>query len=139
MLNSCDENDVRSIILHEFSGESGGSSYMSEKNNAALEILVETRGVEGAYEVGTDGFLLDTLDSGFSDPEAVAAVSAIAAITSERIGSGLGLGGLRSVLLEFKGGKVIIAKQRNKIYVVVGNRHTVFGDVLMKLQALQKT
>jgi len=60
-----------------------------------LEILVETRGVESAYEVGTDGFLLDFLDPGFSNPEAVAAVSAIAEITSERIGKGLGLGSLK--------------------------------------------
>jgi predicted regulator of Ras-like GTPase activity (Roadblock/LC7/MglB family) len=112
---------------------------MIEKKNIALDNLVETRGVKGAYEVSSDGFLLDSLDSGFESPEAVAAVSAVAAITSERIGAGLELGGLKWILLEFKSGKVIIAKDTNKFWVVVGNEHLIFGDILLKLGALKKT
>lgn len=102
-----------------------------------VEILVETRGVTGAYEVSTDGFLLDSLASGYSDPEAVAAVSAVSAISSQNIGSGLGFGNLKWILLEFQKGKVLVAQQNNKIIVVVGNRHMIFGDILMKLNAFQ--
>jgi predicted regulator of Ras-like GTPase activity (Roadblock/LC7/MglB family) len=112
---------------------------MIEKINIALDILVETRGVIGAYEVSSDGFLMASLDSGFSSPEAVAAVSAVTALTSERIGSGLELGGLKWILLEFKNGKVIIAKDTNKFWVVVGNEHLIFGDILLKLNTRHTT
>jgi predicted regulator of Ras-like GTPase activity (Roadblock/LC7/MglB family) len=105
-------------------------------NTIDLEPLVEIRGVEGAYEVGADGFLLDSLDAGTSDPEAVAAVSAVSAITSEGIGKGLHLGRLRWILLEFKEGKIIISKRGQKIIVVIGNRHMIFGEVLLKLSVL---
>jgi predicted regulator of Ras-like GTPase activity (Roadblock/LC7/MglB family) len=105
-------------------------------NNIDLELLVEIRGVEGAYEVGADGFLLDSLNAGTSDPEAVAAVSAVSAIASEGIGKGLGLGKLRWILLEFKEGKIIISKQGQKIIAVIGNSHMIFGEVLLKLSAL---
>jgi predicted regulator of Ras-like GTPase activity (Roadblock/LC7/MglB family) len=105
--------------------------------NSELEALVEIRGVEGAYEVGADGFLLDSLYAGISDPEAVAAVSAVAAITSESIGSGLGLGKLQWILLEFKDGKVIISKRNQKIVAVIGNRHMLYGEVLLKLSAFK--
>jgi predicted regulator of Ras-like GTPase activity (Roadblock/LC7/MglB family) len=106
-------------------------------NNIELETLVEIRGVEGAYEVGADGFLLDSLYSGVSDPEAVAAVSAIAAISSEGIGKELVLGKLRWILLEFKNGKVIIAKRNQKIVAIFGNSHMLSGEVIMKLSVLK--
>lgn len=109
---------------------------MSEQRSIALETLVETRGVIGAYEVGSDGFLLDFIDSGRCDPEAIAAVSAVAAIASERIGNGLGYGGIKCGILEFKNGTVIIAQRSTMIWVVVGNKRLVIGDVLIKLQAL---
>ncbi len=98
--------------------------------------MVEIRGVQGAYEVGADGFLLGSLDAGTSDPEAIAAVSAVSAITSEGIGKGLGLGKLRWILLEFKDGKIIISKRGRKIVAVIGNRHMIFGEVLLKLSVL---
>jgi predicted regulator of Ras-like GTPase activity (Roadblock/LC7/MglB family) len=101
--------------------------------NTELESLVEIRGVEGAFEAGADGFLLDRLCSAVSDAEAVAAVSAIAAITSERIGEEIGLGKLQWILLEFKGGKVVIARRGQKIIAVVGSRHMLLGEVLRKL------
>jgi predicted outer membrane repeat protein len=101
-----------------------------------LESLVEIRGVEGAFEAGSDGFLLDSLCSVVSDAEAVAAASAIAAITSERIGTGLALGGLRWIILEFKDGKVIISKRSQKIIAVVGSRQMLLGEVIAKLTTL---
>jgi predicted regulator of Ras-like GTPase activity (Roadblock/LC7/MglB family) len=103
--------------------------------STALEALVETRGVHGVYEVSLDGFLLDSIEANVADPEAVAAVSAVAANATERIGAGLGLGGLRRIFLEYKQGKLIIARCGEKILVVVGNRHLVFGDILLKIDA----
>jgi predicted regulator of Ras-like GTPase activity (Roadblock/LC7/MglB family) len=114
----------------------GFSRSAESKKKTELESLVEVRGVEGAFEAGGDGFLLDSLCSVVSDAEAVAAASAIAAITSERIGTGLALGGLRWILLEFKDGKVIIAKRNQKIIAVVGSRQMLLGEVLAKLSTL---
>jgi predicted regulator of Ras-like GTPase activity (Roadblock/LC7/MglB family) len=102
-----------------------------------LEQLVEIRGVEGAFEVGDDGFLLSSLSAGISDSEAVAAVSAVVANTSETLGNGLGLGKLRWILLEFKEGKVVISRKGEKIFAIVGTRHMIFGEVLLILSAMQ--
>ncbi|MBD3344714.1 MAG: hypothetical protein GF401_06595 [Chitinivibrionales bacterium] len=107
-------------------------------NLSNLETLIETRGVLGAYLVGSDGFLLGALNAGTTDPEHVAAVSAICAMASEGMGQGLGLRELQWILLEFKHGTMIISRRKNMIFVVAGNRHMVIGDVLMKLQSIQQ-
>jgi predicted regulator of Ras-like GTPase activity (Roadblock/LC7/MglB family) len=103
-------------------------------SQCTLDNLIETRGVKGAYEVDTDGFLLGSIDIGAQDKEAVAAVSAVTMITSERVGEVLGLGGLNWILLEFSEGKMIMARQGAKIYVVLANNHVLLGEVIMKLR-----
>jgi predicted regulator of Ras-like GTPase activity (Roadblock/LC7/MglB family) len=104
-----------------------------------LDALIETRGVTGAYEVDTDGFLLGSIDVGGRDRDAVAAVSAVAMIASERLGEILGQGDLDWMLLEFSGGKMIMARRGNKITVVAANNHCPLGDILMKLRDRSKT
>lgn len=103
-------------------------------SQCTLDTLIETRGVKGAYEVDTDGFLLGSIDIGAQDKDAVAAVSAVTMITSERIGEVLGLGDLSWILLEFSEGKMVMARQGAKIYVVVANNHALLGDLIMKLR-----
>jgi predicted regulator of Ras-like GTPase activity (Roadblock/LC7/MglB family) len=85
--------------------------------------------------VGQDGFLLSSIEAGAGDPEGIAASSAIAALTSERIGAPLSLGKLSWILLEFTHGKMVIARKNEKIWVVAANEHVVIGDVLQKLQS----
>jgi len=106
---------------------------MIEKQTSISE-LIEIKGVTGVYEVDADGFLLDSLDIGIEDKEAVAAVSAITTITSEKIGKVLGLGKLAWILLEFNSGKMIIARQEEKILVIITNNHVLLGDVIIKLK-----
>lgn len=98
------------------------------------DILVETRGVAGVFEVGTDGFLLHALHSGVTDPEAIAAATAVATRAGEQIGKGLNLGSLSWILLEFRQGKMIIINFQGTIWVVVGTLHMVFGDILLKIR-----
>ena len=98
------------------------------------DTLVETRGVLGVFEVGEDGFLLSSLDAGGRDPEGVAAAAAITALSAERIGTGLDMGALSWILLEFAEGKMIIARRDERIWVVVATRHVVVGEILMKLK-----
>lgn len=100
-----------------------------------LDDLIEIRGVKGAYEVDADGFLLGSIDTGTQDKDAVAAVAAVTVISSERIGEVLGLGGLVWILLEFSAGKMMMARQGSKIWVVVANNHVLLGDVIMKLRS----
>jgi predicted regulator of Ras-like GTPase activity (Roadblock/LC7/MglB family) len=102
--------------------------------STVLDALIETRGVKGAYEVDTDGFLLGSIDIGGQDKDAIAAVSAVTMITSERMGEVLGLGDVQWVLLEFTEGKMIMARRGNKIVVVAANNHVLLGDVIMKLK-----
>ena len=100
-----------------------------------LDELIETRGVKGAYEVDTDGFLLSCIDTGNQDCDAIAAGSAVTLISSERLGEVLGMGNLKWLLLEFSEGKMIMARAGNKIWVVTANNHVLLGDVIMKLRA----
>lgn len=100
-----------------------------------LDELIETRGVKGAYEVDTDGFLLSCIDTGNQDRDAVAAGSAVTLISSERLGEVLGMGDLKWLLLEFSEGKMIMARAGNKIWVVTANNHVLLGDIIMKLRA----
>ncbi len=103
-----------------------------------LDLLMETPGVQGVYEVGIDGFLLDSLDIGNADPEAVAAISAVSAVTSARIGPMMNLGELKWILLEYTQGKMIIAQCGNKIFVVVTDNHVLLGDIFLKFQHTQE-
>jgi predicted regulator of Ras-like GTPase activity (Roadblock/LC7/MglB family) len=100
-----------------------------------LDELIETRGVKGAYEVDTDGFLLSCIDTGTQDRDAIAAVSAVTLISSDRLGEVLGMGGLSWLLLEFSEGKMIMARSGTKIWVVAANNHVLLGDVIMKLRS----
>jgi predicted regulator of Ras-like GTPase activity (Roadblock/LC7/MglB family) len=118
--------------------ETGTSRIMTSGPTITLDELIEIRGVKGAYEVDADGFLLGSIDTGAQDRDAVAAVAAVTAISSERIGEVLGLGGLVWVLLEFSAGKMLMARQGTKIWVVVANNHVLLGDVIMKLRNPEK-
>jgi predicted regulator of Ras-like GTPase activity (Roadblock/LC7/MglB family) len=99
-----------------------------------LDALIEIRGVKGAYEVDTDGFLLGSIDVGGQDRDAVAAVAAVTMISSERLGDVLKLGGLTWIMLEFGEGKMIMARKEGKIVVVAANNHCPIGDVIMKVR-----
>ena len=109
--------------------------------SSLIDQLVEIRGVKGAYEVDTDGFLLSCIDIGNLDRDAIAAGSAVTLISSERLGEVLEMGGLTWLLLEFSEGKMIMARSGTKIWVVAANNHVLLGDVIMKLRACseQKT
>lgn len=112
---------------------------MTSGRTITIDDLIEIRGVKGAYEVDADGFLLGSIDIGSQDKDAVAAVSAVTTISSERIGEVLGMGGLVWILLEFSEGKMLMARQGKKILVVVANNHVMLGDVIMKLRGRGKS
>jgi predicted regulator of Ras-like GTPase activity (Roadblock/LC7/MglB family) len=107
---------------------------MTTGKSPLLDALIETRGVKGAYEVDTDGFLLGSIDIGGQDRDAVAAVAAVTMISSERLGEVLNLGDLAWIMLEFSGGKMIMARKDGKIWVVATNNHCPIGDVIMKIR-----
>jgi predicted regulator of Ras-like GTPase activity (Roadblock/LC7/MglB family) len=111
---------------------------MTHGRNLTIDDLIEIRGVKGAYEVDADGFLLGSIDVGAQDRDAVAAVSAVTTISSERIGEVLGLGNLTWILLEFSSGKMLMARRGTKILVVVANNRVMLGDVIMKLRDRDK-
>ena len=109
------------------------------EHECTLDSLIETRGVIGVYEVDTDGFLLGAIDSGKKDKDAIAAVSAVTHISSERIGDVLRLGNLAWILLEFTQGKLIISRHGGKIWAIVASNHVLLGEVLAKLDVVPKS
>lgn len=96
--------------------------------------VIETRGVEGVFEISADGFIVRSLQSRPTDPEAVAAAIASTMRSWSRIGRDLRLGKLESVLLEYKRGRVIAAPLDATCMVVVGSMHMAFAEVLVKLR-----
>lgn len=105
------------------------------KHSAILTSLIESRGVCGAYEIDSDGFLLDAVDAGRKDPEAIAAEAAILQASSERIGKMLDLGNLSWSVLEYKKGKLILLRNDSKIWVIVTSPKVMLGEIIMKLSA----
>ena len=100
-----------------------------------IDILIELRGVEGAFEISEDGFLLRSVQSCTEDPEAVAAAIATAMKLWRQIGTQLRLGMLKWILLEYLQGKMLIARYGNRMLVVFGAPRMIDGEVLMYLQS----
>jgi predicted regulator of Ras-like GTPase activity (Roadblock/LC7/MglB family) len=96
--------------------------------------VVETRGVEGVFEISGDGFIVRSLQCPSTDPEAVAAVIASTMRSWNRIGQDLKLGTLRWVLLEYEHGRVIAAPLDTTLLVVVGSLHLVCAEILAKIR-----
>lgn len=99
-----------------------------------IDTVVELRGVEGAFEISEDGFLLRALQSCTDDPEAVAAAAATAMKLWKQIGTQLKLGKLNWILLEYLEGKMIIVRYGNRMLVVFGSPHMIDGEVLVTIQ-----
>lgn len=97
--------------------------------------LVEMRGVEGIFEISADGFILHSLQSRSSDPEAIAAEIAATIRPWRKIGNDIHIGTLNWVLLEYQKGKMIVANYGNTMLVVIGTLHMVYGEVLIKIQS----
>lgn len=96
--------------------------------------VIETRGVEGVFEISADGFIVRSLQSRSTDPEAVAAAIASTLRSWNRIGRDMRLGKLESVLLEYKRGRVIAAPLGATCLVIVGSLHMVFAEILVKIR-----
>lgn len=106
-------------------------------NNAQsiFESVVETRGVEGVFEISADGFIIRSLQSRSSDPEAVAAAIASTMKAWKKIGNDLRMGNCSWVLLEYRYGKVVVAHYGSTILVITGSQHMVYGELLMKINS----
>ncbi len=98
-----------------------------------LESLIEVRGVRGVYLVSQDGFAVAGLDPWPTDPEAVAAASAVTAVSCSGVGRSLALGALKFILLEYRHGAIVIAPRDEGIWVVVADRHLVVGEIRLRL------
>ena len=99
-----------------------------------IDIIVELRGVEGAFEISEDGFLLRSLQSCTTDPEAVAAAIATAMRLWRQIGTQLLLGRLKWIMLEYIEGKMIIACYGSHMLVVFGSLRMIDGEVLKNIR-----
>ncbi len=98
-----------------------------------IDVIIELRGVEGAFEISEDGFLLRSVQSCTEDPEAVAAAIATAMKLWRQIGTQLNLGSVHRLLLEFGKGKMIIGYTGSRMIVVFGLPRMIDGEVLAQL------
>lgn len=105
-----------------------------EDVHPVFDAVVETRGVEGVFEISNDGFILRSLQSRSSDPEGIAAAIAATMRSWRKIGNDLQLGRLDWVLLEYERGRVVVAHYGTTMLVIIGSLHMIYGEVLMKVR-----
>jgi predicted regulator of Ras-like GTPase activity (Roadblock/LC7/MglB family) len=110
-----------------------GTVVPQEYAPSPIDDIIELRGVEGAFEITEDGFLLRAVQSCTEDPEAVAAAIATAMRLWQQIGMQLDLGSVRWLLLEFGDGKMIIGYTGGRMIVVFGSPRMIDGEVLAQL------
>lgn len=114
-----------------------GTAVPQEATPSPIDRIVELRGVEGAFEISRDGFLLRSVQSCTKDPEAVAAAFATVLGLWQQIGTRLRLGNLNWILLEFLQGKMILGCCENRLIVVFGSPRMVDGEVLANMQPVR--
>ncbi len=84
-----------------------------------LQDFLREEGVVMAGVVGKDGFAIEYVSNGDVDIEAVAAMTAATIGTAERAGKEVGRGETNQVIMEYKGGNILIAPLSDEEVVVV--------------------
>lgn len=102
---------------------------MADSIKDVLQALLNNDGVTAAAIVGRDGFLIENASSIKLDQDALGAVVASAVGASEMIGKDFEMGGLEQYLLEFEGGKAIIAAAGSEILVLITSAEAIIGSV----------
>ena len=78
--------------------------------NDVVRGLSERDGVEAVLVLSSDGLPIEHAARAAFDPESIAALSATLVQYATRLGTGAARGGLRTAVLEYEGGTLVVAQ-----------------------------
>jgi predicted regulator of Ras-like GTPase activity (Roadblock/LC7/MglB family) len=78
--------------------------------NDVLRSLSEREGVEAVLVLSGDGLPIEHAARGPFDPESIAALTATVVQYATRLGTGAGRGSLRTAVLEYEGGTLVVSR-----------------------------
>lgn len=102
---------------------------MAKTAKDALREFLNIDGVKAVAVVGRDGFVIEHVSTDKLDTDALGAVVASAIGASEMIGRDFSMGKLDQYLLEFVGGKAIIATAGEYVLAIMTDPTAVIGSV----------
>jgi len=102
---------------------------MAKSAKEVLREFLNIDGVKAVAIIGRDGFVIDHVATDKLDTDALGAVVASAIGASESIGRDFSMGKLEQYLLEFTGGKAIIAAAGDHVLAIITEPTAVIGSV----------
>ncbi|MCX6694079.1 MAG: roadblock/LC7 domain-containing protein [Methanomicrobiales archaeon] len=95
-----------------------------------LEEFLKIEGLSAAVIVGRDGFVIESAISGKIDIDALGAMASTGLGTSEAMGSSLGKGQLRQMLVELEHGSIILLPLTDEeLFAIVTDTDTIVGRI----------
>ncbi len=103
--------------------------------NRILQDFLRNEGVVMAGIIGKDGFIIEYASNGEVDVDAVAAMASTAMGTAESVGKEVGRGDASQMIMEYKGGNIIIAPvTENEIVAVVSDGTANLGRIRYEIK-----
>jgi predicted regulator of Ras-like GTPase activity (Roadblock/LC7/MglB family) len=102
---------------------------MAKTTKEQLREFLAIPGVKGVAIVGRDGFVIEHVSVDKLDIDALGAVVASAIGAAEMIGRDFSMGKLDQYLLEFAGGKTIIATAGDYVLAIMTEPSAIIGSV----------
>ncbi len=100
-----------------------------------LQDFLRNPGVIMAGVIGKDGFVIEYATNGEVDVEAVAAMASSAMGTAESVGKEVGRGDADTLIMEYKGGNILISPvSENEIITVVSDSSANLGRIRYEIK-----
>jgi predicted regulator of Ras-like GTPase activity (Roadblock/LC7/MglB family) len=100
-----------------------------------LSEFLKLDGVSAAVVVGRDGFVIESVEAGEIDTEALGAMASTGMGTSEAMGAELGKGEMNQMLVELEQGPILLSPlSDDELIAIVGEKGVNIGRIRYELK-----
>lgn len=100
-----------------------------------LSEFLKLDGVSAAVVVGRDGFVIESVEAGEIDTEALGAMASTGMGTSEAMGAELGKGEMQQMLVELELGPILLSPlSDDELIAIVGEKDVNIGRIRYELK-----
>ncbi|HDR73460.1 MAG TPA: dynein regulation protein LC7 [Methanoculleus sp.] len=100
-----------------------------------LSEFLKLDGVSAAVVVGRDGFVIESVEAGEIDTEALGAMASTGMGTSEAMGAELGKGDMHQMLVELEHGPILLSPlSEDELIAIVGDKDVNIGRIRYELK-----
>jgi predicted regulator of Ras-like GTPase activity (Roadblock/LC7/MglB family) len=100
-----------------------------------LSEFLKLDGVSAAVVVGRDGFVIESVEAGEIDTEALGAMASTGMGTSEAMGAELGKGEMQQMLVELDLGPILLSPlSDDELIAIVGEKNVNIGRIRYELR-----